>query len=252
MLKKQHGNIKGIGATPEAIEQVPVLYDALFELAWRNEAPNAAEWLADYATARYGQPNADAQAAWGKGAQFSAQLRNGVAGTARGGALRTSGARNRQCVELGRYGHFLQSAGYGRCGFPAAEGAKRFEKKPELQLRPTDFTRQAPTDYGYFLLKAVKAAYDSHDQAQYARCRDAYLQLVLDVDELLCTNPNFMLGRWTQMARGIADEAKGHNGGRPRMAGTEQCAYAHYNLGVTAMQANGAVCATIPTANGAA
>lgn len=32
---------------------------------------------------------------------------------------------------------------------------------------------------------------------------------MLDLDELLSTNENFMLGRWTNMARGIADEAEG-------------------------------------------
>ena len=73
----------------------------------------------------------------------------------------------------------------------------------------SDFTRQAMTDYGYYLLKAIKSAYDGKQQERYATCRDAYLQLMLDLDELLCTNSNFMLGRWTQMARGIADEVAG-------------------------------------------
>lgn len=64
--KSKNSNVKGIGATPEAIEQVPVLYDALFELPWYTTAPDAKSWLANYATARYGVTNAHAQEAWEK------------------------------------------------------------------------------------------------------------------------------------------------------------------------------------------
>lgn len=64
--KSTHSNIKGIGATPEAIEQVPVLYDALFELPWRSSAPDPKAWLAAYSTSRYGTVNANAEEAWEK------------------------------------------------------------------------------------------------------------------------------------------------------------------------------------------
>lgn len=207
--KKQHGNIKGIGATPEAIEQVPVLYDALFELAWRIEAPNAAEWLADYATARYGQPNADAQAAWEKVRNSALNCETGLQGPHEAVLCGRPALEIGSVSSWGGTGIFYNPQDMADAAFLLLKAQNALKKSPNYSYDLTDFTRQALTDYGYFLLKAVKAAYDSHDQAQYARCRDAYLQLVLDVDELLCTNPNFMLGRWTQMARGIADEAKG-------------------------------------------
>lgn len=64
-FKKKYKTINGIGATPEAIEQMPVLYDNLYELPWMESAPESAEaWLRDYSIARYGQENANAQAAW--------------------------------------------------------------------------------------------------------------------------------------------------------------------------------------------
>ena len=52
--KNSHSNIKGIGATPEAIGSVPVLYDILFELPWRDEKPDAEEWMRNYTISRYG------------------------------------------------------------------------------------------------------------------------------------------------------------------------------------------------------
>ena len=56
--------LKGVGATPEAIEQAPVLYDILFELPWHATKPDAASWMADWTVARYGISNPDAVAAW--------------------------------------------------------------------------------------------------------------------------------------------------------------------------------------------
>ena len=62
--KNSHSNIKGIGATPEAIGSVPVLYDILFELPWHDEKPDAKEWMRNYTVSRYGQENKYATRAW--------------------------------------------------------------------------------------------------------------------------------------------------------------------------------------------
>lgn len=52
--------IAGIGITPEASVNNPVLYDFLFETIWQDDASQKMEvidldtWLDDYATRRYG------------------------------------------------------------------------------------------------------------------------------------------------------------------------------------------------------
>ena len=43
-LRSNIAGIKGVGATPEAIEQVPVLYDVLFELPWHSTKPDPKKW----------------------------------------------------------------------------------------------------------------------------------------------------------------------------------------------------------------
>ena len=206
--KSNNSNIKGIGATPEAIEQVPVLYDALFELPWRSQAPDPQAWLADYTVSRYGADNAQAKAAWEK-------IRNSAlnCGTALQGPQEAV-----LCARPSLQVNSVSSWGGTEIFYNAQDVAAAanllLEAKDALSganysYDLTDFTRQAMTDYGYYLLKAIKSAYDGKQQERYATCRDAYLQLMLDLDELLCTNSNFMLGRWTQMARGIADEVAG-------------------------------------------
>ncbi len=201
--RKRHPNVKGIGAAPEAIGQVPVLYDALYELPWRSAAPDPAEWTTDYAVARYGVADADAQAAWERLRTSSLNCATALQGPMeavvcgrpawRVDFVSTWGGTeifyDPQCVK--QAAHLLLDAGL--------EGAN-------YTYDLVDVARQALTDYGKELLAAIDAVRGDRDSVVYKRRRDAYLQLILDLDALLNTNEHFMLGRWTQMARGIADE----------------------------------------------
>jgi hypothetical protein len=44
----------GIGATPEAIDMTPVTFDLLFDMGWRAVSPNVTAWLTQYGQRRYG------------------------------------------------------------------------------------------------------------------------------------------------------------------------------------------------------
>lgn len=62
--------IAGIGITPEASFNNPVLYDFLFESIWRDNADvqmvpiNLNDWICDYAERRYGAKSESANKAW--------------------------------------------------------------------------------------------------------------------------------------------------------------------------------------------
>ena len=46
--------LRGVGATPEGIENNPVMFELLYELPWREERFSPDEWLQAYLKARYG------------------------------------------------------------------------------------------------------------------------------------------------------------------------------------------------------
>jgi alpha-N-acetylglucosaminidase len=56
--------MQGIGLTPEAIENNPIVYDMLVDMTWRDSAPDLNEWVEQYVHRRYGEKNVDALAAW--------------------------------------------------------------------------------------------------------------------------------------------------------------------------------------------
>lgn len=206
--KSSYSNVKGIGATPEAIEQVPVLYDALFELPWRSTQPDPQEWLADYATNRYGASNTNAQEAWEKLRNSALNCESSLQGP------HEAVVCARPSLSVGSVSSWGGTDIFYDAQDVADAAAKLLAAKGDLSgdnysYDLTDVTRQALTDYAYYLLKGINTAHTAKDETSYATRRDAYLQLILDLDELLSTNKNFMLGRWTQMARAIADEATG-------------------------------------------
>lgn len=206
--KSAHSNVKGVGATPEAIEQVPVLYDALYELPWRTSAPDAKAWLADYATSRYGTTNAEAQEAWEKMRNSALNCPTSLQGPQEAVLCARPALTVDRVSSWGGTDIFYNAQDVADAAYKMLQ-AKSALTGQNYSYDLTDFTRQALTDYGYSLLKSINSAATQKDDAAYASRRDAYLQLMLDVDQLLNTNKNFMLGRWTNMARGIADEESG-------------------------------------------
>jgi len=204
--KRQFSNIKGIGATPEAIETVPVLYDALFELPWRTSAPDGKTWLREYTVSRYGAENAEAQAAWENLRTSSLNCETGLQGPMEAVV----------CARPAFVVNSVSSWGGTEIFYDAQQVAAAAHQLLAAGLSGenysydlTDISRQALTDYAYYLLKAIDSARSKGDTEAYKKSRAAFMQLMLDLDDLLNTNRNFMLGRWTQMARGIADEAAG-------------------------------------------
>jgi alpha-N-acetylglucosaminidase len=55
----------GVGITPEAIEVVPAMFDAILEMGWRTLAPDPKEWLQQYAVRRYGRYSPNVSQAYG-------------------------------------------------------------------------------------------------------------------------------------------------------------------------------------------
>ncbi len=197
--------IKGIGATPEAIEQAPVLYDLLFELPWHSSKPDPENWMSGYATSRYGKANNDAAEAW-------ELLRNSALNC-------TSGLQGpHEAVMCARPAWVVNSVstwGGSTIFYNPDDVANAAYHLLNANLSGenysydlTDITRQALTDYSNYLLKAINEARQEAGK-DFTERKTTFLNLFNDLDELLATNSNFMVGKWTQMARDIANESSG-------------------------------------------
>ena len=204
--KASYSNIKGIGATPEAIETVPVVYDALFELPWYASKPDPQQWLADYTYSRYGQENSNAKEAWELLRNSSLNCTSGLQGPMEGVVCARPSLNVGSVSSWGGTAIFYDPQEVARAAYMLQQSGLTGEN---YSYDLTDLSRQALTDYAYYLLKAINDANSAKNTTLFEARRNAFLQLILDLDELLNTNKDFILGRWTQLARGIADEVSG-------------------------------------------
>ncbi len=221
LYKGKYSSIKGIGAAPEAIEQTPVTYDLIFQLPWMNGVkPDVAEWVNNYSIARYGVENEEIQEAWSLLRQ--GPLNYGADGI-QGPVEDVWAARpNLEAYKASAWGQTLANAQgtYTKArqqmlidatyklldqSGAVAQGTI-YESNLNYDL--VEFGGAVLADYAYYLLLGIKEAKNASNTALYEARRDAFLQLILDVDRFKGTNLNFRLGKWTQEARAAAKEAE--------------------------------------------
>ena len=196
-------SVKGIGAAPEAIEQTPVMYDLLFELPWLASKPDAAGWIAGYARRRYGADNDDARQAWELLRTSALDCQTGLQGP------HEAVMCGRPALNINKVSSWGGSEIFSDQNKTASAAYKLLRSGlsgNNYDYDLTDLVRQAVTDYSKSLLAELNSANTSGNTERFNSLKDAFLELMLGVDELLCTHPDFMLGHWTERARSMADE----------------------------------------------
>jgi alpha-N-acetylglucosaminidase len=181
-------NLRGVGLMMEGYSHNPLIFDLMFELAWRDEV-ELKSWVQDYARYRYGKPNADAQAAW-------ETLRT---------ALYNHAASEQAIVTA------FPAVGRGYTRYPASALAKTYRLLLQAQrdLGQTEtyrhdlvnVARQALSHRSGELYQTAMAAYLAKDAAAYRQAAGEFLQLLRDLDELLATSDQFLLGAWLEDAK---------------------------------------------------
>ena len=225
-FKGKYASIKGVGTAPEAIEQTPVAYDLIYQLPWMNGVkPDVAKWVENYAVARYGKDNKIVKEAWSLLRQGPLNYgADGIQGPVEdvwaarpnlnanaasfwGKTLNNGTASNTYTKERRQ---MLIDAVY-----------KLISQKDILNLKEgsiyesnymydlVEFGGAVMADYAYDLLLGIRDAKNAGNNALYEARRDAFLQLILDMDAFRGTNLNFRLGKWTQEARAAAAEVEG-------------------------------------------
>lgn len=204
-FKEKYPQIKGIGAAPEAIEQTPVVYDFLFELPWMGQSPNTRQWIRDYATARYGQADAKAIAAWKLILETVLNNTDGLQGPHEAVMCARPSLEVKSVSSWGGTRLFYQPEDLQKSVRLLLDSSIP-STHPNFCYDLCDLTRQTLSDYSKQLLAEIKTAHETNDKVLFNKLKERFLELILDVDALLATNENFRLGHWTERARNMASE----------------------------------------------
>jgi alpha-N-acetylglucosaminidase len=181
-------NLQGVGLMMEGYGHNPLVLDLMFELAWRGDV-ELRSWVREFSRFRYGKENADAESAW-------EILRT---------ALYDHGADGQTIVTA------FPSVGQNYTRYPAGELASTcrllLRAAPELGTTETyrhdlaNVARQALSNHGGDLYAKAMAAYQARDAAAFRQASAEFLQLIRDLDELLSTDDQFLLGNWLRDAK---------------------------------------------------
>ena len=207
-------NMQGVGATPEGIETNPILYDMLFELPWMDVAgrPSVDKWLEDYAHARYGVKNATALAALQNLRKSVWDCKVNQQGTSEAVILARPNWTVRSVSSWSTSAIYWDTQDVRLAADQLSsieELVTTVDGKANYDYDFIDVVRQAMVDYAAELLPLINDARNGGNSAEYERLYKLYLQLMLDLDEMLSYDANFKLERWTSLARNIADEVPG-------------------------------------------
>ena len=197
LASRYHGRLEGIGMAMEGIGYNPVIPDFVLDMVWRKRAPAVGPWLYEYVRRRYGEPNALAWRAW-------QMLLSTV--------YRTAAQTGNFLVE--RPGFYREGVRYR--SYPVApydegkvvravamllEAAPRLGESDSFRYDVVNLTRQVLGQLGLPLARAVEDAFMRRDVAALARAEERIVGLLEDLDTLVGTRREFLVGPWLEAAK---------------------------------------------------
>lgn len=207
-------HMKGIGITPEASVNNPVLYDLFFETIWSDDANNVKAidldtWFKDYTTRRYGAESDSAYQAM--------QILND---TVYNPELNMKGQGAPESIINARPDYSISAAStWGN----AIVDYKKEDLEKAAKLLLVDYDKLKDSEgYQYDLAnvleqvlsnsaqeyqKAMTRAYQAKDLEQFKSLSDKFLSLIDMVEKVTGTQEKFLVGTWIEQAKNLASGA---------------------------------------------
>lgn len=186
----ESGKLVGLGFVNEGLGYNPVVYDLMFEMAWRDQPVDLEQWLANYALSRYGRQNKEARRAW---QILGKTVYNGPHYT-------------RSVVDHIPHLRKVADAPYDNTQLANAwqaliAAADELGEVDTFRFDLVNVARQVLSNYANVLHRTLIEVSQKKDANAFKKASGQFLQLIDDIDELVATRKEFLLGRWLEDAR---------------------------------------------------
>jgi alpha-N-acetylglucosaminidase len=189
------GRLSGIGLVPEGIEQNPVVYSLMLNHVWDDQPVNVKEWLIDYAHSRYGKRNEFTEEAW-RTLHQTAYAQEGSHETI---------IVARPTFEKDNDWAYTKTPYAPEKLIPAWESflnaADELGKNDCFQFDLVTVGRQVLADFALVEQQKMAKAFKDGDMEGFKRSSSDFLRLIEDMDKLMATRRDFLLGRWLNDAK---------------------------------------------------
>jgi alpha-N-acetylglucosaminidase len=204
--RKSANNMVGTGITMEALLTNVVVYDMMNEMSWRTVGVNIPDWLAAYVFRRYGdfieRPSLELlQMAWGILSQTVYSCNTHQGGTSNSLIAMRPTLQPPSTTVLyyppSSLIPALQSFVQAARGFANVNSTT-------FQYDFADLTRQCMSNLFLQTHASMVAAYNTSNYDAFAKSKGLMLSIIADMETLLASQPQNLLGTWTAFARGWA------------------------------------------------
>jgi alpha-N-acetylglucosaminidase len=193
-------NCAGVGSTLEGLNVNPVAYDLLFEQPWHTDGkPDLAQWVDAYANRRAGRPDPANLKAWRMLAD-KVFVDNAM-------GIRGHGIILEAVPKIRPYTRWADpKIPYEKVDLVAALG-EMLKADPTCaqsdgyQFDVVNLTRQVLGNYSATVHARMMRAYEEKDLPAFRAAAERFLAIGRDLDALLGTRHEFLLGRWLADAR---------------------------------------------------
>ncbi|KAH9775992.1 alpha-N-acetylglucosaminidase [Citrus sinensis] len=218
----------GVGMSMEGIEQNPVVYDLMSEMAFQHEKVDVKAWINQYSVRRYGRSVPAIQDAWNVLYHTVYNCTDGATDKNRDVIVAFPDVDpSIISVTEGKYQNYgkpvskeavlkseTSSYDHPHLWYSTSEVIRALElfiaSGNELSASNTyrydliDLTRQALAKYANELFLNIIEAYQLNDAHGVFQLSRRFLELVEDMDSLLACHDGFLLGPWLESAKQLA------------------------------------------------
>ena len=198
--------LRGVGATPEGIENNPVMFELLYELPWREERFSPDEWLQGYLKARYGKDvSPEVMEAWRalEHTVYNAPRDYQGEGTVESLLCARPGFHLDRTSTWGYAKLFYSPDSTAKAARLLTSVAKQYEGSNNFEYDLVDIVRQSNADKGNVLLEDISQSYDRKDKENFRKQTQQFLDLIVSQDSLLSTRKEFSVSTWLDAARSL-------------------------------------------------
>lgn len=199
--------MKGIGITPEAINNSPMVYELLFDMTWTKDPINYREWVQDYAERRYGGTTDDIQEAWNILMNTAYAKKDSYYQGASESIINAMPADTINSVSA--WGH--SDIKYDKKEFEKvvqlfAASYDELKDSPAFIYDFVDITKQMLANAAQEYHPIMVQAYQNKDIETFKKISEHFLGLIKMQDQVLANSEEFLLGNWIEQSRSMLED----------------------------------------------
>ncbi|MCI9426332.1 MAG: leucine-rich repeat protein [Eubacterium sp.] len=199
---QQTNNMVGIGMTPEAMENGPVVYELLFDTNWSKDPINYREWMKTYGERRAGGESDSLNRAW-KILLNTAYADKGIyyQGAAETVINTRPGDSFNAASTWGHSNILYDKKELDKALLLLIENYTAFSESEAYKYDLADVAEQVICNAAVEYHKLMVQAKNSGNLEEFEKLSTAFLGMIDLSDQILSTTDEFMLGTWVEAAR---------------------------------------------------